>query len=403
MTKSRKIWIAATSAVVIVAVVVFGALVNPLGVYVALHGENEVTVSFGDTFTDPGASARLGAKAFPTHVANLEVATAGKVNTSEVGDYQVSYDAHWWFLSDHAVRTVHVVDVKAPELVLEGEQKMSIDAGSEFKDPGVRATDDVDGDVTTKVAVSGKVDTAVPGDYTLTYEVADAAGHKTSATRVVTVRPAAHKTPANPGHKVVYLTFDDGPSVYTASLLDVLKARGVKATFFVTGHGDSSLIARAAAEGHAVGVHTMTHNYNQIYASKKAYLDDLAQISNLVTAQTGKATHLLRFPGGSSNTVSRITPGIMTELSKDLPARGYYYFDWNVSSGDAGAPTTSDAVFKNIVSGIQAHDVSVVLQHDTKEFSVQAVDRVLQWGQEHGYTFLPLDETSPGMHHRIVN
>ncbi|MGV4328949.1 polysaccharide deacetylase family protein [Trueperella pyogenes] len=402
MTKNRKIWIGCAGAVVVVLFVI-AVLANPFGVHVELKGDKEVTVNYGQEYEDPGASAYVGAKFFPKHVANLRVTTSGKVDTTKIGDYQLKYKARWWYFKGRAKRTVHVVDAKAPELSLHGEEKMSVPAGSEFQDPGVQAVDDVDGDLTSKVVTSGKVDVGVPGDYTLTYDVMDSAGNKASATRVVTVLPAEQKTQVNPGHKVVYLTFDDGPSPYTARLLDVLKSRGVKATFFVTGYGDSSLIARAAAEGHAVGVHTMTHIYDQVYASKEAYYADLKQISDLVAAQIGKPTHLLRFPGGSSNTVSRMTPGIMTQLSKELPARGYRIFDWNVSSGDAGGATTADAVYKNVIKGMQSHDVSVVLQHDTKEFSVQAVDRVIQWGQAHGYTFLPLDETSPGMLHKVLN
>lgn len=398
--KSRRTWIALTSVVGVVMIFALGAFVNPLRAHVKLQGESDVTVNFGEVFEDPGASAFLGTKLFPKHISHLEVKTSGDVDTRRLGDYQLNYDACWWYLCSRSTRLIHVVDTKAPELILQGEEKLSVPAGGVFQDPGVRANDGVDGDITAKVLTSGRVDTSIPGDYTLRYEVVDASGNKASATRVVTVLPAEQKTP---GHKVVYLTLDDGPSAYTGKLLEVLKAHQVKATFFVTGFGDSSLIGRASAEGHAVGVHTMTHNYSQIYASMEAYLADLKQISDLVLAQTGKTTHLLRFPGGSSNTVSRITPGIMSRLAQELPARGYHIFDWNVSSGDAGRATSSDAVYENVIAGIKSHDVSVVLQHDTKSFSVEAVDRVIRWGKAQGYTFLPLDETSPGMRHRIVN
>ena len=126
-------------------------------------------------------------------------------------------------------------------------------------------------------------------------------------------------------------------------------------------------------------------------------------MQDVIVAQTGKETSLLRFPGGSSNTVSNITPGLMTTLTQEVQNRGYQYFDWNVSSGDAGETTDTDQVVKNVISGIQSHNVSVVLQHDIKEFSVDAVEKIIQWGLNNGYTFLPLNYDSPPAHHHINN
>ena len=120
-------------------------------------------------------------------------------------------------------------------------------------------------------------------------------------------------------------------------------------------------------------------------------------------AQTGQETKLVRFPGGSSNTVSDFNPGIMTTLAQQLHDKGYEYFDWNVSSGDAGETTSTDQVVENVISGIQSHNVSVVLQHDIKAFSVDAVEKIIQWGLNNGYTFLPLNFDSPPAHHHINN
>ena len=122
-----------------------------------------------------------------------------------------------------------------------------------------------------------------------------------------------------------------------------------------------------------------------------------------ITALGGKKTTLVRFPGGSSNTVSSFNPGIMTRLAQALTDMGYQYFDWNVSSGDAGETTSTDQVFENVVSGIRNRDVSIVLQHDIKGYSVAAVERIIVWGLANGYTFLPLEPTSPTAHHRINN
>ena len=213
------------------------------------------------------------------------------------------------------------------------------------------------------------------------------------------------KKPVDPGNKVVYLTFDDGPGPYTQQLLDVLAKYNVKATFFVTNSNSKyqDMIAKEYAAGHAIGIHTYCHDYNKIYASEEAYFEDLEAMQDVIVAQTGKETSLLRFPGGSSNTVSNITPGLMTTLTQEVQNRGYQYFDWNVSSGDAGETTDTDQVAENVIAGIQKHNVSVVLQHDIKAFSVDAVEKIIQWGLNNGYTFLPLNYDSPPAHHHINN
>ena len=112
---------------------------------------------------------------------------------------------------------------------------------------------------------------------------------------------------------------------------------------------------------------------------------------------------MVRFPGGSSNTVSRFSPGIMTYLTQAVQDCGFQYFDWNVDSVDAGGAKTAKEVFENVIGAVQNRDVSVVLQHDIKGFSVEAVYRILAWGLDNGYTFLPLDMTSPAAHHGVNN
>jgi peptidoglycan/xylan/chitin deacetylase (PgdA/CDA1 family) len=217
---------------------------------------------------------------------------------------------------------------------------------------------------------------------------------------------AAQKTYIPPnGAKIVYLTFDDGPSGYTAELLDVLKKYNVKATFFVTCNhaGNRNMITRAYNEGHSIGLHTCSHDYAKVYASDEAYFNDLNSISNLVVTLTGVESKLVRFPGGSSNTVSKkYSKGIMTRISKELTNRGYIYFDWNVSSGDAGGAKNTDEVVNNVTRALKGN-YSIVLQHDIKQFSVKAVERIIQFGLKYGFTFKALDMTSPTAHHRINN
>ena len=140
------------------------------------------------------------------------------------------------------------------------------------------------------------------------------------------------------GEKILYLTFDDGPSANTEKVLDILDKYGAKATFFVTGHEPEyrPMIAEAYRRGNTIGMHSYTHDYATIYQSEDAFFGDLSQVADVVKEQIGYVPYLTRFPGGVSNTVSEsYCPGIMTALASDLQAKGYQYYDWNVSSSDA--------------------------------------------------------------------
>ncbi len=296
-----------------------------------------------------------------------------------------------------AVRTIRYDDPVPPVLTLQGEQNISFYAGyGSFTEAGWTASDNCDGDMTGSVTVSGAVDAAVPGIYTLTYTVVDSYGNTATATRTVEVV----KYP----DKVIYLTFDDGPGEYTPRLLEILAKYDVKVTFFVTDSGYLHLLPQIVAEGHSVGLHTATHVFSQVYANEDSYFKDLNKIRDLVVEQIGTAPFLLRFPGGSSNRVSiNINKGIMTRLTKLVQEQGYRYYDWNVDSDDAGSAWTADKVFQNVVAGIGSKKNSVVLQHDIKSYSVEAVEKIIQWGLENGYTFLPLTENSPDCKHPVKN
>ena len=204
---------------------------------------------------------------------------------------------------------------------------------------------------------------------------------------------------------IIYLTFDDGPGPYTARLLDILKANGIKVTFFVTGAGDDSLIRREYDEGHAIGLHTWSHRYEIVYSSVESYFNDLQLVHDRVFNITGLDSRIIRFPGGSSNLVSaRYDNGIkiMSILTDEVGKRGYTYFDWNVVSGDAGGATTADEVYNNVTAHLKDGN-NVVLQHDIKDFSVDAVERIISYGKSNGFSFEALDQNSPTMHHGVNN
>ena len=319
-------------------------------------------------------------------VKNVEVATQGR----EKGEVTMRREGKF-------KRNIicDVRDVTAPELTLNGAEKRTLLVGNEYVEEGATAEDNCDGVV--EVEMEGEVDAKVSGVYEVKYSAQDLTGNKSEKARMVrVVDPSA-------GERVVYLTFDDGPSEHTARLLDLLKKYGVKVTFFVTGYGDDAMIKREFEEGHTVALHTNTHNYAYLYSSDVAYFEDLYTVRDRVSRITGVAPTLIRFPGGSSNTISAVySKGIMSRLVAEVSARGFRYADWNVSSGDAGGALTADEVFTNVVSRL-GEGQYVVLQHDTKGFSVDAVERIIQYGVENGYTFLPMDEKSYLAHHGVNN
>ena len=296
-----------------------------------------------------------------------------------------------------AERVIRYNDPIPPVLTLLGETRLSLPYGTAYEEPGYRAWDNLDGNLNDRVTVTGEVDPTCPGDYTLYYAVEDSWHNGICAWRTVTVEPK----PEPRGY--VYLTFDDGPGKHTQRLLDILDRYGVKVTFFVVNYGYTDLIGKEAAAGHSIGVHSASHDYRKIYASEEAYFADLDKMNGIIYDQTGFYSDIIRFPGGSSNTISRFNPGIMTRLAKAVEDRGYAYFDWNVSGGDAGITTDPDEVYRYVIEGIQAHENSVVLLHDSKSYTVDTVERILIWCLENNYALLPLDHDSPTAHHRIGN
>ena len=203
-------------------------------------------------------------------------------------------------------------------------------------------------------------------------------------------------------HKV-YLTFDDGPSVHTNEILDILKAYDIKATFFVLGkEGDGSVKAlqRIVEEGHSLGMHSYDHQYDDIYSSKEAFAADFQKIQDYLFQVTGVTSRIYRFPGGSSNTV---TNKDIHEFIDYLDEQNTVYFDWNVSSGDAAKVSLSvETIVANATKGIETRPVSVILFHDAagRESTVQALPYVIEKIQAMDNTvFLPItEETEPVQH-----
>ena len=211
--------------------------------------------------------------------------------------------------------------------------------------------------------------------------------------------------PAALPEKWVCLTFDDGPSKTTPEVLSALNAAGVHGTFFVvaTDYNEKylPLLAEAAAAGHQIALHSASHEYSDIYRSSEAYWADIALLKERIAPYVdAERIRYLRFPGGSTNTVSRRYggKGLMKQLKAETEQKGFQWVDWNVCAEDAvGGHPSADTIYHNVVreTGEQAH--CVVLMHDssTTRTTAEALPDIIRWYADKEYAFLTVAQALP--------
>lgn len=296
------------------------------------------------------------------------------------------------------------IDDELPEINLKNGEVIYLNEGTPYQEPGYTANDNCDGDLTKQVSISGTVEKN-PGTYYLTYTVKDSSNNETKITRTIIV---SKKTLPNSGYinnGSIYLTFDDGPNENTTRyILDILKEENIKATFFVTGSGPDYLIQRIYNEGHTLALHTASHDYSYVYSSVDNYFSDLSRVSERVKNLTGYESKIIRFPGGSSNTVSRnYRYGIMTELTNQVLNRGYRYYDWNIDSDDAGHAYTSEEVYYNVINNLSPYRANMILMHDTKYQTKNALRDIIHYAKNNGYTFKKIEMDTYMIRHKVNN
>ena len=291
-----------------------------------------------------------------------------------------------------------------PTISLNGSNTIYLMSGKSYIENGAKAYDDCGNDISDRIAISNPVDTNTPSNYTVTYTITNDSGESSSITRrVIVYKKVDSASGEDGGYKTLYLTFDDGPGVYTERILNTLREYGVKATFFVTNQFPNYqyLIKKEYDEGHTVAVHTYTHNYS-IYSSIDTYMNDLNKMNEVIKNQIGSYTNLLRFPGGSSNTVSRnYATGIMSALVSKVTEEGYIYFDWDISSGDASGKNSTQ-IYNTVVNSLGSGN-KIILMHDIKYNTMIALPDILDYAIANGYTFEGLTSSSRTVHFRVNN
>ena len=377
-------------------------------------GDAVVTVGLNADYVDAGAQAKRIVFDYSD-----DVQTSGAVNTAVPGDYEITYTLSGHGKTKTAVRTVTVKDIVAPRLTLLGDATLEVDYLSDFEEPGFTAEDDVDGDLTENVSrvLSDVQETdangapAVGKYYVYTYSVTDKTGNEATAKRTLHVKHAFTVPDTKPdGNSVICLTFDDGPSTeVTDKILDTLSIYGVKATFFTCDYGEEGVkrIRRMLDEGHTVAMHTLSHDYGKLYSSVDSFMSEIHAQQEKIFNDTGFKPTFLRFPGGSSNTISEsYCQGVMTALVDKVHQEGMEYFDWNADSGDArGNGIDPDTLYNNFVSEVEHDRTNIVLMHDinAKQTTAEALPRMIEYGMENGYEFAPITDATPPVHHSVNN
>lgn len=315
------------------------------------------------------------------------------VNNTKPGTYSVTYDSRLPFMSDHT-HTVTIVDTTPPDLFIEPLKSSVFQSLYEFVDPGYYAVDICDGEVEVQTEYLH----TRPCFYTIRYSATDKSGNTSERFREINVVQGQ-----------VALTFDDGPSLnITPQVLDILADNNVKATFFILGYGSEKkdLVLREFTDGHTIGYHGTSHQYSYVYSSLDTLINNFTSLEEDVLELTGYSSKLIRFPGGSSNTVSiKYCPGIMSTAVKEVTDAGYTYFDWNVDSDDAGSARSADDVYQNVVSGIRPGRLNVVLMHDSanKQYTLSALQRIIDFCLENDYELVSLSSESTQITHKIAN
>lgn len=371
----------------------------------------DTAVEYGATFQDDASATLLG-----YDVTQLFLRTDDVVDTSKLGTQRIIY----YCLGSTYERIVTVIDTESPVIKIEGNEVCEVQNDiSFFEDPGVTVTDNVDKDIQNRV--DNVIVNIEENKYQVIYEVADSSGNIASARRDIIVIPEAKpeiqeqpEQQENNSKGTIYLTFDDGPSNLTLQVLEILKENNVNATFFVVGGFDPKneewkldIMRKAVDEGNTVALHGNSHDYSKIYSSVTNATSNFTEENQFLIDNLGIDTKIIRFPGGSSNTVSKnYCEGVMSSATEILTNLGYKYFDWNVDSNDAGSDVgLSENIYNNVISTVVAGRDNVILMHDGSyhEASIEALPKIIQVLKDEGYEFKAIKSDTPTVQHRVNN
>ena len=300
-----------------------------------------------------------------------------------------------------ALGAAALAEEPAARIELEGEAELDWLCGVPYAEPGYTAYSAAGEDVTASVRVEGEPVVWRVGDYVVRYLLTDGTGACVSAQRTVHVIPQTLPETVMPPKGTICLTFDDGPCEDTAEVLDILKKYDIHAAFFIIGNRTRylDLLPRIVEEGHTLGIHCYDHqSYGMLYRDEEHYFTDLMRVQEIIYEKTGDYAHTVRFPGGAwtASYLYGTLPGGSRQLYAMLADMGIREYDWNVQP--ESEEKTVEGTIVSFTHPASRYEYAVVLQHDARRFSVRALEQMIQWALDEGYTFARLDETFPEIH-----
>ena len=200
--------------------------------------------------------------------------------------------------------------------------------------------------------------------------------------------------------KLIYLTFDDGPSIITDKVLDILKENNVKATFFIIGNqikGFENVVKRIHDDGHGIGLHTYTHKFKLIYSSRDTFIEEMLHCRNEINKITGTSSNIIRFPGGSSK---RLTKAYLNKLH----SYNYKIYDWNIVTLDGINPKTSpnELYREAIINDKELSSIILLLHCDYMHINTyKALPKIIKYYKEKGYEFKTISDDTPELYFPI--
>ncbi|MBZ9691351.1 polysaccharide deacetylase family protein [Clostridium sp. M14] len=211
----------------------------------------------------------------------------------------------------------------------------------------------------------------------------------------------ANEETSNYKKKVIYLTFDDGPSdKVTEKVLDVLKEKDVKATFFIIGNqieGKEDIVKRINDEGHSIGLHTYSHKYKCMYCNEDDFIKEMIECRDEINKVIGIAPNIIRFPGGSYKHLSK-------SYLKRLHDNYFKVYDWNLDNEDGLNPKLPPyKLYKKAINDSENLSTIILLMHctDMHKNTCKALPNIIDYYKSQGYIFKTIEEDTPEMYFKI--
>ena len=370
---------------------------------IRLKGKTVITLNYDEVYEEPGYSSLF------------KVKVTNNIKNNKVGKYKVTYKN----ILFTKYRTVEIVDEVKPVITLI-DDNVTILLNEEYKEPGYKAQDEYDGDITDKVEIISGLKNNQVGTYKITYKVTDSSKNTTKISRVVNVVNTLYKDEyetidnnmtgwytsnrqdgnrpreseikkykdqnvyfLGPDKKVIYLTFDEGGNItYVKEIVDILNKHNIDATFFFSRNyisNNPDLMKKIINSGHSIGNHTVNHLSMPSLATKDkfdSYYSEIKETEIAFMQATGKPMEkLFRYPMGE---YSNRTMNIMKSM-------GYKSIFWSVAYKDWDGDYNKEYSLNNMKK--QLHNGAIYLIHPKCKGNYEALEDFINYATDLGYKF----------------